>query len=166
MVLDKGIIFLLLDSKHSFTSEEHTISIFQGFACRNTYKDSQEQRRISVSLQCISHIQSLSQARLFATPRTVCSPPGSSVCEISQQEYWSRLLFPPPGDLPYPGIKPMNPVFPTLAGGFFTTEPHVKPHQLYRNIRDQKNVTLHMEENSCLTHPYTSHLRQPVFKVW
>jgi len=29
------------------------------------------------------------------------------------------LPFPPPGDLPNPGIKPMS---PALAGGFFTTE--------------------------------------------
>ena len=33
-----------------------------------------------------------------------------------RQEYWSGLPFP----FPNPGIKP---VFPTLAGGFFTTEP-------------------------------------------
>ena len=38
------------------------------------------------------------------------------------QEYWSGLLFPSPGDLPDPGIEP-----PTLAGGFFTTEPLGKP---------------------------------------
>ena len=25
---------------------------------------------------------------------------------FSRQEYWSRLLFPSPGDLPHPGIKP------------------------------------------------------------
>ena len=29
--------------------------------------------------------------------------------EFSQQEYWSGLPFPPPGDLPNPGIKPMSP---------------------------------------------------------
>ena len=39
---------------------------------------------------------------------------------FSRQEYWSGLPFPPPGDLPHPGIEPMS---PTLAGGFFTTEP-------------------------------------------
>ena len=38
-----------------------------------------------------------------------------------RQEYWSRLSFPPPGDLPDPGIKPMSLVSPALAGGFFTT---------------------------------------------
>ena len=37
------------------------------------------------------------------------------------QEYWNRLPFPPPGDLPDPGIKSASPVSPALAGGFFTT---------------------------------------------
>ena len=43
---------------------------------------------------------------------------------LSRQEYWSGLPFPPPGDLPYPGVEPMS---PALAGGFFTTEPPGKP---------------------------------------
>ena len=46
------------------------------------------------------------------------SPPGSSVHGFSRQEYWSELPFPPSGDPPDPGIKPMSPV---LAGGFFST---------------------------------------------
>ena len=29
--------------------------------------------------------------------------------EFSRQEYWSELPFPPPGDLPDPGIEPMSP---------------------------------------------------------
>ena len=33
-----------------------------------------------------------------------------------RQEYWSELLFPSPGDLPNPGIKPVS---PALAGRFF-----------------------------------------------
>ena len=37
-----------------------------------------------------------------------------------RQEYWSGLPFPPPGDLPDPGIEP---TFPALTGRFFTTEP-------------------------------------------
>ena len=44
------------------------------------------------------------------------------------QEYWSGLPFPPPGDLPDPGIEPASSVSPALAGGFFTTEPLQKPH--------------------------------------
>ena len=35
-----------------------------------------------------------------------CSPPGSSVYMISQQEYWSGLPFPSPGDLPDSGMDP------------------------------------------------------------
>ena len=44
-----------------------------------------------------------------------------------KQEYWSGLPFPPPGDLPHPGIEPASPVSPVLAGGFSTTEPPGKP---------------------------------------
>ena len=40
---------------------------------------------------------------------------------FSWQEYWSRLRFPPPGDLPDPGIELTTPVALALAGGFFTT---------------------------------------------
>ena len=29
--------------------------------------------------------------------------------EFSRQEYWSGWPFPPPGDLPNPGIKPRSP---------------------------------------------------------
>ena len=39
---------------------------------------------------------------------------------FSEQEYWSGLPFPPPGDLPHPGIKPTS---PALRGRFFTAEP-------------------------------------------
>ena len=31
-----------------------------------------------------------------------------------RQEYWSGLLFPSPGDLPDPGIKPEAPASPAL----------------------------------------------------
>ena len=40
---------------------------------------------------------------------------------FSRQEYWSGLPCPPPGNLPDPGIEPLSPVSPALAGGFFTT---------------------------------------------
>ena len=44
-----------------------------------------------------------------------------------RQEYWSGLPFPPPGDLPDPGIKPSTLTSPALAGRFFTTEPPEEP---------------------------------------
>ena len=64
--------------------------------------------------------QSLSRVQLYATPWTsACQAPLSM--GFSRQEYWSGLPFPPPGDLPDPGIKPTSPVSLALAGGFFTT---------------------------------------------
>ena len=39
--------------------------------------------------------------------------------ELSRQEYWSGLSF-PPGDFPNPGIKLESPVSSALTGGFFT----------------------------------------------
>ena len=38
-----------------------------------------------------------------------CRRSGSSVHGFSRQEYYSGLLFPSPGDLPHPGIKPGSP---------------------------------------------------------
>ena len=34
---------------------------------------------------------------------------------FSTQGYWSGLPFPPPGDLPNPGIELMSPVAPELG---------------------------------------------------
>ena len=53
----------------------------------------------------LSEVKSLSRVRLFATPWTVARQALPSM-EFSRQEYWSGLLFPYPGDLPDPGIKP------------------------------------------------------------
>ena len=44
-----------------------------------------------------------------------CSPPGSSVHGILQQEYWSELSCPPSGDLLDPGIEPTSPVDPACG---------------------------------------------------
>ena len=41
--------------------------------------------------------------------------------EFSKQKYWSRLPFPPPGDLPDPGIEPASLASPAWTGRFFTT---------------------------------------------
>ena len=55
------------------------------------------------------------------TPCTVaCQAP--LPMELFKQEYWSELPFPPPGDLPDPGIEPVSPASPALTGGFFTTD--------------------------------------------
>ena len=48
------------------------------------------------------------------------------VMEISMQEYWSGLPFPPPEDLPDPGIETMSLESPTLADKSLSTKPSGK----------------------------------------
>ena len=43
--------------------------------------------------------------------------------ELSRQEYWSGLPFPTPGAVPDPGIEPLSPSSPVVAGEFFATAP-------------------------------------------
>ena len=44
-----------------------------------------------------------------------------------RQEYWSELPFPPPGDLPDPGIKPRS---PALQADSSVSEPSGKPYEM------------------------------------
>ena len=64
--------------------------------------------------------KSLSRVWLSVTPWTVAHQAPMSM-GFSRQEYWSGLPFPPPGDLPDPGIEPSSLRSPVLAGGFFTS---------------------------------------------
>ena len=83
-------------------------------------------------------VQLLSCVRLFATPWTAAHQPPPSM-GFSRQEYKSWLLFPSPGDLPYPWIKPSslkNCFCPLLsnfsyktAGGIWETFP-IEPFPL------------------------------------
>ena len=70
---------------------------------------------------------------ILATLGTVAHQARLSM-EFSRQEYWSGEPFPTPGDLPDPGIKLVSLVSPTLAGGFFTTEPLVKSYKLLNHL--------------------------------
>ena len=61
-----------------------------------------------------------SHVQLFVTLWTVACQ--ASLCMgFSRQEYCSGLPYPPPGDLPNPGIKATSLMSPALAGGFLTT---------------------------------------------
>ena len=55
-----------------------------------------------------------------------------------RQEYWSKLPFPPPGDLPDPVTKPESP-----AHGFFIAKPPEKP---IKRKGEYKSKTV---QNSC-----------------
>ena len=55
-----------------------------------------------------------------------CSPPGSSIHSIFQEESWNGLSFPSPGSLPDPGIEPGS---PTLQADALPSEPPGKPFE-------------------------------------
>ena len=65
------------------------------------------------------------RVQLFVTPCTVAHQ--TPLFMRFPRQYWSGLSFPPPGDIPDPGLKPASPVVPTMAGRFFTTDPSGKP---------------------------------------
>ena len=74
----------------------------------------------------LSSAQPFSCVCLFVNTWTVVHQAPLSM-EFPRQEYWSGLSFPPPGDLPDPGIELISPGSPALAGKFFTAEALGKP---------------------------------------
>ena len=64
-----------------------------------------------------------------------CSPPGSSVLGISEARILEQVAFPPPGDLPNPGIEPMSPRSPALQADALPLSHQGSPEM----GRDQRN---------------------------
>ena len=60
------------------------------------------------------------QLCLFAT-RWIIAHQAPLSMGFSRQEYWSGLPFPPPGDLPNPGIEPTSLASAALADGSLST---------------------------------------------
>ena len=73
---------------------------------------------------------------------------------FSRQEYWSGLPFPPPGDLPNLGFKPVS---PALQADSLPTEPPGKPKlKIYWSI---KQVTINFKRQNheeCMVSPQAS----------
>ena len=63
---------------------------------------------MSIFPQCTSASKVAQSCPTLCDPWTVAyqAPPSM---EFSRQEYWSRLPFTSPGDLPNPGIEPRSP---------------------------------------------------------
>ena len=76
-----------------------------------------------IYLYVLSHF---CHVQLFATLWTAAHQAPLAM-GFSRQEYWSGLPFPPPGDLPDPGIEPASLMSSTLAGGFLPLAPPGKP---------------------------------------
>ena len=68
---------------------------------------------------CVCVLIRFSRVQLFMTVWRV-TPLSVS---LSRLESWSGLPFPPPGDLPDPGIEFESLMSPVLVGGFFTVSP-------------------------------------------
>ena len=79
---------------------------------------------------CVCTLSHFNCVWLFVTPWTVARQAHLSM-GFSRQEYRSGLVYPPPGDLPEPGIKPMSPVSPALQADSLATEWPGKPIHLY-----------------------------------
>ena len=118
---------------------------------------------------CISHtciitytivlnVKSLSYVQLFATPWTVTYQVPLSI-GFSRQEYWSGLPFPPPGDLPNPGVEPRS---PTLQADALLSEPPGKPHTIVYRLQSHTFVcfmyfgrwVLHTKTSINFSHPH------------
>ena len=93
--LQQLISFYPYHSLHS-SIQQVSISIF----CTRLRHWGHNERKVTV--------KSFSCVQLFMTPLTGAHQAPLSV-EFSRQEYWSRLPFLSPGDLPNPGIKPGSP---------------------------------------------------------
>ena len=74
---------------------------------------------LSFKLWCA---QSLSHVWLFETLWSIAWQAPLSM-EFFRQEYWNGLLFSTTRDPSDPGIEPVSPAFPALAGRYLTTEP-------------------------------------------
>ena len=139
----------LLSSLHPVTWQEHhraVLPAFPKFSSQPLLDDEVAQ----VTLCAYAHACAccvLSHVRLFATPWTVAHQAPLSK-GFPRQEYWSRLPYPPSGDLPDPGIKPMPLASPALAGGFFIPAP---PGKLLPSLVLLFLFLKFLLEYSCLT---------------
>ena len=86
-------------------------------------------------------LQASKQAKVLQSCQTLCNPMASfATCQallsmgFSRQEYCIGLPFPPPGDLPDTGIKPVSLVSPELEGGFFTTSANWEAHVFLHSV--------------------------------
>ena len=66
---------------------------------------------------------------------------------LSREEYWSRLPFPPPGELLNPGPEPTS---PALAGRFLSppsVEPSVGPGAFHKGWSLEPEEATFMQKN-------------------
>ena len=90
----------------------------------------------SAVMLCRAYV--LSCVRLFVTLWTVARQALLSM-RLFRQEYWSGLVFPSPGDLPDPRIKPTSLMFP--ASVFFTARAIWKARATVHGVAKESDMT-------------------------
>ena len=87
-------------------------------------------KRYTLKLKLITHH---TVVKVVQPCPTLCHPwtqPSTLLCLWdSPESHWSGLPFPPPGDLPDPGIEPGS---PTLQADFLPSMPPGEPSSKYR----------------------------------
>ena len=81
-----------------------------------------------------------------------CSPPGSSVHVISQQEYWSGLPYPPPGDCSDRGIELESPAL--QADSLLSEPPRTAWSFIWKYEMKWEKVRVGWFERIALKHVY------------
>ena len=120
----KQLPFTLAFSKSTFICS-HLIILAKGFSpCSENYLHLLE--KCLYTCAC-----SVAPSCLILCDHMDCSPPGSSVHGISQQEYWNGLPFFPLRDILHVGTEPRSPASSALAGRLLITEPPGKTKNVY-----------------------------------
>ena len=87
----------------------------QGFSLENLQPQQEDQKvKVQVTRSCLTPCDPMD-----------CSPPGSPVHGILQARILEQVSFPPPVDLPDPGIEPRS---PALLADSLISEPTGKPN--------------------------------------
>ena len=113
---------------------------------------------------------SAAKSRLTLCDPKDCSRQAPLSMEFSRQEDWSGLPFPPPGDLPNPGIQPSSLVSPELEGKFFTTELLGSPNIAPGLDRNKHGTSVHLLGSNPKVvcgdgHPLISYVRPELWLI-
>ena len=115
------IVTILQLPSLSFLNKICCISALKNFSfiVRKAFSSPRKKKNLCL-LYSACMLSRFSCVQLFVTSWTTAHQALLSM-GFSRQEYWSRLPFLPPGNLPNPGIKPVSLNSPALASSFFTT---------------------------------------------
>ena len=132
-VFDKGVNDIEKKRQNSFYLNLLLVYKLGQISPKMCWKRYRPSKNFLKEILNLSVIICFSLVQFFATLWTVARQAPLSM-GFSRQEYWSGLPCPPPGDLPYTGIKPKSPVFPAFQVDSLPPVPPGKPIIFLRMI--------------------------------